>query len=341
MQDKRRITLKDIARDLGISISTASRALNSYSGISDETIKMVKDYAEKHNYVPNSIAVNFRKNKTLTIGMIVPELVHHFFSSVISGAISEANKQGYRLLVSQSDESLNNEIRACRSMLAGSVDGLIISISNETQEGSHIREFLDEGKPVIQFDKIIENLKTPKVITDDFESAYIAVKHLIDQGYKKIAHINGRKEVKNSIDRLQGYKQALLDHRLEFREDWVPHCTDISEKEGFDYAQQLMNLPTPPDAIFCITDLVALGALNFLKKNGYKVPQEVGVMGFSNWKIAEVVGPGLSSVDQHGFEMGEKATSLLLELLKEGLTGENKTYKIDTDLVIRESTQKS
>lgn len=340
MSDKRRITLKDIARELSISVSTASRALNSYAGISEDTIKLVKDYAEKHNYVPNSIAVNFRKNRTQTIGMIVPELVHPFFSSVISGAISQANAAGYRLLISQTDEKQKNEILACRSMMGGNVDGLLISIANETVDLDHIQEFLKEGKPVIQFDKFSEQLDTPKVITDDFESAYSAVKHLIDQGYRKIAHINGLMAVQNSLDRFKGYKKALEDHGLEYHDDWVPHCKNISQEEGAEFAKQLMNLPHPPDAIFCITDLVALGVMNYLKSVKIKVPNQVGVMGFSNWKISEVMCPSLSTVDQHGFKMGEKSAEILLNLLKENSQGNHETYKIETDLIIRESTLK-
>ena len=340
MSDKRRITLKDIARELDISVSTASRALNSYPGISEETIHLVKEYAKKHNYVPNSIAVNFRKNRTQTIGMIVPELVHPFFSAVISGAIHEANKSGYRLLISQTDEKQENEILACRSMMGGNVDGLLISIANDTIKTDHIQEFLDEGKPVIQFDKFSEVLPTPKVITDDFESAYTAVKHLIDQGYRKIAHINGLSAVQNSIDRLKGYKKALEDHGLEFHQEWVPHCKEINESEGYDFAKQLMGLPNPPDALFCITDLVALGAMKFLKEAKINVPEEMGIMGFSNWKISEVMSPSLSTVEQHGFKMGSKATEIVLNLLKESSLGNNETYKIDTDLIARESTLK-
>ncbi|WP_297337659.1 LacI family DNA-binding transcriptional regulator [Algoriphagus sp.] len=338
MSEKRRITLKDIARELGISVSTASRALNAYPGISEETIKRVKDFAEKHHYVPNSIAVNFRKNKTQTIGMIVPELVHPFFSSVISGAINRANKAGYRVLISQTDEKQENEILACNSMIGGNVDGLLISIANETVDLNHIQEFINEGKPVIQFDKFSEKLHTPKVITDDFESAYKAVKHLIDQGYRKIAHINGLIAVQNSIDRFKGYRQALTDHGLEFHEAWVPHCKEISEEEGYDFASQLMNLPNPPDAIFCITDLVALGVMNYLKTAGIRVPEQVGVMGFSNWKISEVMSPSLSTVEQHGFKMGEKSVGILLHLLNENSQGNHEIYKIETDLIIREST---
>jgi LacI family transcriptional regulator len=338
MSEKRKVTLKDIARELGISVSTASRALNGYEKISAETIKMVKEFAEKHHYTPNLLAVNLRKNRTSNIGIIVPEIVHHFFSTVISGTIDMAKKHGYNVLVSQSDDLLKDEIIACRTLLGSSVDGLLISISNETVEGDHIQEFLDEGKPVIQFDKITDLLDTPKVIVDDFDGAYLAVKHLIDQGYKKIAHIGGRKDVKNSVARLNGYEKALKDNRLESNEDWVLYCQKISEHEGFEFARKLMESKNPPDAIFCITDLVAFGVIKYLKSADFKIPEQVGVMGFSNWQLADIVTPGLSSVDQHGYQMGQKATELMIKLLKNHSLGENEIIELKTNLIVRESS---
>lgn len=224
MSEKRKITLKDIARELGISVSTASRALRAHHDISPDTIKMVKDYAELHHYVPNFQAVNFRKSRTFTIGLIVPELVHHFFSTIISGTIHHASKRGYNVLVSQSNDTLEGELIATRAMLAGSVDGLLVSISNETVAGTHLSEFLEEGKPVVQFDKISDQLNMPKVTVDDFEGAYQAVCHLVSQGYKRIAHIRGRLDVKNSIDRFEGYAQALLYNSLNFNDKWVKIC---------------------------------------------------------------------------------------------------------------------
>jgi len=340
MSDRKRLTLKDIARELGISVSTASRALNSYAGISDETVKMVKEFAEKHNYVPNTMAVNFRKNKTMTIGMVVPELVHHFFSSVISGAIKEAKKHHYSILVSQTDELVKNEIMACRTMLSSSVDGLLISISNETEGVDHLQEFLDEGRPVVQFDKVSDQLSSPKVIVDDFQGAYSAIQHLIEQGYSKIAHINGLEHVKNSQERLRGYNKALGDHEMEGLGTWVVHCKEISEAEGFDFAKRLMTSSNPPDAIFCITDLVAMGAMKYLKQANISIPQEVGVIGFSNWDMANFVSPSLSSVDQHAYEMGEKAVELLVEAIKNSEVGKDQIFETKTSLVVRESTQR-
>lgn len=340
MSEKRRTTLKDIAKALNLSPSTVSRALNGYPSLSEETIRQVKEYAEQHNYIPNTLAVNFRKNKTSIIGLIVPEIVHHFFSTTISGALEAAKKHGYHVLVAQSGDTLEGEVFACRTLLGLGVDGLLISISNETVEGEHLQDFMEEGKPVVQFDKISDQIPTPKVVVDDFNGAYQAVKHLIRQGYRKIAHLSGRMDVKNSHQRFLGYKKALEDHGLEIREDWVKGCRDISEKEGFDFTRELMESPNPPDAIFCITDLVALGSMKYLKSADIIVPDQVGIVGFSNWMLSDYTTPSLSSVDQHGFEIGSKATEILIEQIKSPEIGKDVTYEMKTNLVYRDSSLK-
>jgi LacI family transcriptional regulator len=340
MSERRKVTLKDIAKDLGISVSTASRALKAHPDIAKETIQLVKDYAAKHKYVPNIIAVNFRKSRTKNIGLIVPELVHHFFSTVISGSIEEAKKLGYNILVSQSNDHLADEIIACQTMMASSVDGLLISISNETFEGDHILEFIDEGKPVIQFDKILEKLPVPKLIVDDYEGGYQATKHLIANGYSKIAHIAGRRDVLNACERLKGYISALEDHHLPVLEEYIIYCDAISEEEGEVYMEKLLQLPNPPDAVFCITDLVALGVIKTLKKHKIAIPSEIAIVGFSNWKLAEIVSPSLTSIDQHGYQMGVEAVRMLIKKL------EDKNYEIPdkvelkTALIVRESSSK-
>ncbi len=337
---KRRVTLKDIALALNLSPSTVSRALNGYHSISEESIRQVKKYAEEHNYVPNTLAVNFRKNRTSLIGLVVPHIVHHFFSTTISGVIETAKKYGYHVLVSQSGDVKSGEIFASKTLLGIGVDGLLISVSNETTQADHLQDFLDEGKPIVQFDKVTDHILSPKVVVDDFNGAYQAVKHLIQNGYRKIAHLSGRMEVKNAQGRFEGYKQAMEDHGLEFREEWVKGCWDILESEGFDFTKELMEGLNPPDAIFCITDLVALGAMKYLKSAGFDVPGQVGLMGFSNWMLSEYVSPNLSSVDQHGFAMGQKAAELLFGLIKNHEIGEDIVLELKTELVIRKSSQK-
>ena len=232
MNEKRKITLKDIAKELKLSPSTVSRALNGYPSLSEETIQLVKEYAAKHQYVPNTMAVNFRKNRTSILGMIVPQIVHHFFSTTISGALEAAKKRGYSILLAQSYDHLKDEVLASQYLLGMGVDGLLISVSNETKEAEHLQAFLDEGKAVVQFDKITELLASPKLVVDDFEGAYEATSHLIRQGYRKIAHLSGRMEVKNAEQRFLGYKKALEDHGLGFQEEWVKPCFDITEEDA-------------------------------------------------------------------------------------------------------------
>jgi LacI family transcriptional regulator len=338
MAEKRKVTLKDIAKDLKLSPSTVSRALNGYPSLSEETIQMVKEYAEKHHYTPNTMAVNFRKNRTSILGMIVPQIVHHFFSTTISGAMETAKKHGYSIILAQSYDHLKDEIQASQYLLGMGVDGLLISVSNETQEADHLQAFLEEGKPVVQFDKITDFLVGPKLVVDDFEGAYQAVTHLIRQGYRKIAHLSGRMEVKNANARFLGYEKALDDHGLQIHPDWVRNCFDISEKEGVEFTKSLMESPNPPDAIFCITDLVALGAMNYLKSFEYKIPEQVGLIGFSNWMLSEFTTPTLSSVDQFGYRMGSSAAELMIELLKNQQFGQNETIELKTELVVRKSS---
>jgi LacI family transcriptional regulator len=287
------------------------------------------------------MAVNFRKNRTSILGMIVPQIVHHFFSTTISGALETAKKHGYSILLAQSYDHLKDEILASQYLLGMGVDGLLISVSNETQEADHLQAFLEEGKPVVQFDKITDFLVGPKLVVDDFEGAYQAVTHLIRQGYRKIAHLSGRMEVKNANARFLGYKKALEDHGLTLNEAWVCPCFDISEQEGYDFTKNLMESQNPPDAIFCITDLVALGAMKSLKSKGIAIPDQVGLMGFSNWMLSEYTTPSLSSVDQFGYRMGSKAAELMIDLLKNQDLGQNETIEMKTELVVRGSSVKN
>ncbi|MFN3801953.1 LacI family DNA-binding transcriptional regulator [Belliella pelovolcani] len=340
MTDKKKLTLKDIGKALNLSVSTVSRALKAHPDIAQETIDLVKKYAEEHHYVPNLLAINFRKNRTFNIGLIVPELVHHFFSTVISGAISEANKQGYNILVSQSNDILKDEEKASRAMLNSSVDGLLISISNETTVGEHLKEFLDEGKAVVQFDKVTEQLPTPMVIVDDFDGAYNAVSHLIEQGYQRIAHIRGRIDVKNACDRYEGYIKALEDASLPILDHLIKPCIAITEEEGYQFTKEMMEGKNPPDAIFCITDVVAFGAMKYLKEKGIAIPEEVGLVGFSNWMVSRVMSPQLTTVNQHGFQMGVEAAKLLLDMIKNQDIAYQETKILKTELIVRASSQK-
>ncbi|GAB3654415.1 LacI family DNA-binding transcriptional regulator [Echinicola sediminis] len=339
MSEKHQLTLKDIARELGLAVSTVSRALKSHPDISDETIKLVKDYAEKHHYVPNLLAVNFRKNKTFNIGLIIPELVHQFFSSIISGVIKEANEHGYNVMICQSNEQVEDERKVARALLNSRVDGVIISLSNETEEVGHLEDFINADIPVVQVDKIIDEFDTPKVVVNDYAGAFQAVEHLIQLGYKRIAHIRGRLIVQHSNERYRGYAEALEQNGMQLPEAFVKVCDLLTEEEGYGFAKELMALPDPPDAIFCVTDLVALGVMKYLREQHISVPEQVGVVGFSNWKLGEIVSPTLSTVHQPGYELGEKAMELLLNKINKGMQSPNEKVVLSADLIIRESVK--
>ncbi|AWW32602.1 LacI family transcriptional regulator [Echinicola strongylocentroti] len=339
MSEKHQLTLKDIAKELGLAVSTVSRALKSHPDISEETIKLVKDYAEKHHYVPNLLAVNFRKSKTFNIGLIIPELVHQFFSSIISGVLSESNAHGYNVMICQSNEHVEDEKKVAKALLNSRVDGVIISLSNETTEVAHLEEFLAAEIPVVQVDKIIETFDTPKVIVNDFSGAHQAVTELIKKGYHKVAHIRGRLNVQHSNERFRGYAEALKEHGKDYPDSYVKICKDLTKEEGYEFAKSLMESKNPPDAIFCVTDLVALGVMQYLKQHHIHVPDEVGVIGFSNWQLGEIISPTLSTVHQPGFELGEKATSLLIEKINNGLASPNEQVVLDADLIVRESVR--
>ncbi|WP_215223686.1 LacI family DNA-binding transcriptional regulator [Echinicola shivajiensis] len=339
MSEKHQLTLKDIARELGLAVSTVSRALKSHPDISKETIKLVKDYADKHHYVPNLLAVNFRKSKTFNIGLIIPELVHQFFSTIISGVIKEANEYGYNVMICQSNEHVDDEKKVAKALLNSRVDGVIISLSNETDEVSHLEDFVAADIPVIQVDKISDQFDTPKVIVNDYAGAYQAVSHLMDLGYQRIAHIRGRLIVQHSNERYRGYAEALENYGKEVNEEYVKVCDLLTEEEGYHFAQELLSLPEPPDAFFCVTDLVALGVMKYLREKNIKVPDEVGIIGFSNWKLGEIVSPTLCTVDQPGYEIGEKAMQLLLDKINNGMESPNERVVLNADLIVRESVK--
>ena len=334
---KSQVTLKDIAKMLGVSVPTVSRALKDYPDISKNTKKAVKELAEKYNYEPNQFALNLRKNKSNIIGVMVPEIVHHFFSTVISGIVEVADREGYSVMLFQTNESYKKEVREAKVMLNTRVDGLLISLSNETTHFSHLEEFIEKGVPIVLFDKVGKGLDVTKVVVDDFTGAYNATKHLIDQGFKQIAHIRGPKNPLNAIDRFNGYKKALEDHHIPFNDEFVKTCVGVTHEEGFDATLELLKLTNPPDAIFTITDVVAIGAMQAIKKSGLKI-------GFSDWRMAAAVEPPLSSVKQPGYEMGKESARLLFESIR--ATEDNRvidptTIELKTEVVVRESSLKN
>lgn len=337
------ITLKEIATTLGISITTVSKALKNYPDVSLKTKNAVTELAQKLHYTPNSFAVNLRTKESKTIGLIIPEVMHHFFSNIINTIIDEAEKNGYLVIILQSNETLELEKKQVELLINKRVDGILISLSNESNYDEHLKEIVNRGIPLVMFDKISKLAKCSKVIIDDQKAAFNAVQHLIDKGCKKIAHIRGPVNPQNAIDRYIGYKKALEKNNITFDPKLVYTCEKVSFEEGYEFAKQILTDHPDIDGIFVITDLVAVGVLSYFNEIGIKVPEQIAVIGFSNWFISQVFTPKLSTVDQPSHEMGVSAFNLLLEEMnchKEKIAFTPKTIELDTNIIIRESTMK-
>jgi len=333
-------TIHDIAKKLNISASTVSRALNDNPLISEVTRKRIKKTAAEMGYRPNNLAANFRTKRTNTIGVIVPLINRHFFSSVISGIEDVAYTQGFAVTISQSNDNLYKETKIAHTLFANRVDGLIISIGMETTTFDHLKLFTERNVPLVFFDRIAEEIKAHKIVVDDFGGALKVTRHLIDQGARRIAHIGGPVNLNIYENRRLGYIQALEEAGLEVNESLIIH-NSLRLNEGTAAIQQLINTKRPIDAIFCANDTTALSTIIYLKKIGIKVPDDIAVMGFSNEPFSEFVTPSISTVKQPGFQMGRKAAELIINQIHEKETStEFETITMPTELIIRESSQK-
>lgn len=335
------VTLKQIAENLGISVTTVSKALKNYPDVSKKTKALVKAEAKKLHYKPNVFAVNLRTKQSKTVGLIIPEVVHHFFSSVINGIIEQAEKKGYLVIILQSNESTKLEKKQVDLLISKRVDGIMISLANDTVDTSHLTEIQEHGIPLVMFDKISKLVDCSKVIINDRQAAYDATKHLIDRGCKKIAHFRGALLPQNSIDRFLGYKKALEDHGIPYDSSLVYMCENVDYDDGRKAAEALLKDKKEVDGIFAITDMAAVGAMTVLKENGYIVPDDILVMGFSNWFLSQAITPTLSTVDQPGYEMGRTAFKLLRTQMKAKRAGEEIKSVIEvlpTALIKRDST---
>ncbi|WP_281323666.1 LacI family DNA-binding transcriptional regulator [Flavobacterium sp. IMCC34518] len=335
------ITLKEIATTLGISITTVSKALKDYPDVSAKTKKAVIELAQNLHYTPNSFAVNLRTKESKTIGLIIPEVMHHFFSNVINSIIDEAEKNGYLVIILQSNESIELEKKQVDLLINKRVDGILISLSNESNYDEHIQHIINRKIPLVMFDKISKLAPCSKVIINDQKAAFNAVQHLIDIGCKKIAYIRGPLNPQNSIDRFIGYKKALEKNHIPFDSSLVYTCEKVTFEEGYDFTAQIIKEHPDADGIFVMTDLAAVGVLSFCNENQIKIPEQIAVIGFSNWFMSKVISPKLSSVDQPSHKMGITAFDLLLEEMN-AHRDENiftpRTIELETNIIIREST---
>lgn len=334
---RNQVTIKDIAKALGISPSTVSRALKDHPDISSETKKAVNELADKLRYQPNAIALSLKHSRSNTIGIIIPEIVHYFFSSVISGIEDVAYDAGFTVIICQSNEKYDREVANARALLAHRVDGVLVSVSKETKNFEHIGMFKDRGVPLVFFDRIVPGIEADSVIIDDRKASYEATKHLIDGGKKRIAHFAGPQNLLIGRERKEGYLDALKEAGLK------PEPELVLEADSFEKAikaiDQMLNFRIMPDGIFAVNDLTAIGAMQTLQKKGFKVPEEIAIVGFSDGRFSGITQPNLTSVDQHGYEMGTFATQLLLNRILGTKQSEESIIKVlDANLIIRGSS---
>ena len=338
-----KITIKDIAKELDISSSTVSRALNDNPEISEETRKKVKAFADLYNYRPNMLAQRFRNNKTMVIGIIIPEIVHYFFSQIIGGVEKIANGRDYNVMICLSNESYEKEKLNVQMLANGSVDGILASIAKETLEKGnfdHFKELADYNIPLVLFDRVSDEISCDKVIVDDFGGGYNATKHLVDMGCKKIAIFSTPDYVNVGALRTRGYKKALEESNMAIEDDLIFKVDDKS-----DITAQINSFMDRDkikfDGILGVNEIYAAIALKIAREKGMDIPNDLAVVGFTDGLISLFSTPALSTVKQHGTTIGEQAAELLLDRIQHNRN--DKAYEqkvISTDLVIRKSSQK-
>lgn len=336
------VTIKDIAAKLNLSTSTVSRALRGSWEISNKTKKLVLEYAEQINYRPNPIALSLKERRSHSIGIVVPEIANHFFSQAINGIESIAYNRGYYVSISQSHESAEREMVNIQHMASRSIDGLLVSVSAETEDLKHLQDLHEKGLPIVFFDRIAPEINTYKVVADNYKGAYDATVHLIEQGYKNIAHITSSAHLFITQKRLEGYKKALEDNNIPFDEKLIQYCNygGMVVEEVEDAIKTLFKNKRKPDAIIGGGDRIT--SVIFLSlKNQKKGSLKIGYIGFSNSDLTDMFSPSLSVVRQPAFEMGVAATELLIKLIesKRPIT-EFETVVMDTQLIIKDSSQK-
>jgi LacI family transcriptional regulator len=341
MSNDKEVTIYDLARKLNISPATVSRGLQDHPAISKKTKKRIFELADKIGYRSNNFARNLRNQKTDTIGIIVPRLNSHFMSSVISGIEHVANKEGYNLIISQSSESSGKEATNAKTMFNNRVDGLLVSLAYDTTDLSHFNSFFNKNIPVIFFDRVMEHKNCTNIVIDNRKAAYEATSHLIEQGCKRIVHITAPLQQNVYVDRLQGYKQALADHKIRFRQENIIIC-NLSHEAGEEAAETMINMKPFPDAAFVSNDNCAVGCMLTLMQKGYKIPDDVAFAGFNNDPVSKVIQPNLTTVNYSGYEVGEVAARHLINHLNDVSPIHNtNTIVLRSEFIVRASSLKN
>ncbi len=341
MDDKQHLTMKDIARELGVSVATVSRALSDSPSISRARRQAIQQYAREHNYFPNVIAEQLRhsrRNPSRAIGVIVPELLHYYFASILDGIESEASSRGYHLIVSKSNESYEREVQICEAMLKNKVCGIIVSQAKDTETYDHFEHLEAAGVPLVFYDRICPALNASRVVVDDYMGTMNAVSHLIETGCRRIAYFGTTMNMIIGKNRFNGYRDALYKHGLTLDESLVRICDNRADAERITPA--MMRMEDRPDAFFAVNDETAIGILSVVKRLGYAVPDEVSICGFTNGFRATVCDPMLTTVEQRGTQVGKEAADILIGLVEGTLPADRAEKRIvKTRLVVRGTTR--
>jgi LacI family transcriptional regulator len=332
------ITIYDIAKGLGVSPTTVSRALNDHPAVNKKTKQRIFETATQMGYRSNLFASNLRKQRTNTIGVIVPILNSNFQSSVMAGMEKVATEAGYNLIISQSMGTAQKEVANAKTMFNSRVDGLLVSLAHDTENIDHFEPFFKKGIPVLFYDRVAEHKQSTSVVIDNVQAAYKATTHLIEQGCKRIVHISGNLKINVYAHRLKGYKYALIDHDLPFDERLVITC-DLTEEAGVKAAEQILKMDPLPDGVFVSNDFCAVNCMKAFKQAGVRVPEDIAIVGFNNDPITRVVEPTLSTVNYPGYEMGEVAVRSLINYLDavSDISITN-TVTLRSELIVRESS---
>ena len=334
------VTIKDIARALNVSVATVSRAFNDKYDVKKETREMILQKARELGYKPNPIARKLLQKHSYNIGVIVPEFVNSFFPTVIIGIQQVLLEKNYQVIIMQSNECADIELKNMISLENNMVDGLLISLSRETQHSEYLEQLISEKFPVVLFNRVSDELPASKVVFNDYKWAVFATEHLIEEGYRDIVHLCGPRNLLLIQDRIRGFKKAMEKHGLPSGDSQVVEA-GIFIEDGERAMEQLIKAGRVPEAIFATNDPTAIGAMKVLKKHGYKIPQDIGVVGFSNTQMAEIVEPALTSVGQPTMEMGRIAAELLLEQITAVSPPDPRTIVLDGQLMVRDSSLKA
>lgn len=331
--------MKEIAKKLNLSVSTVSRALKDSPELHPDTKKRVVEMAESMHYQPNLLAQSLRISRSKVLGVIVPELTSHFFSSNISGIQDTAYKRGYNIMICQSNESFEQEKSNIKILVSSQVDGLLISLSRETKTYDHLKELVDREIPFIMFDRVTEEIPVSRVTVDDAHGAYLVVRHMLEQGCRKIAYFSGPEDLYISKKRKEGYLLALSEYGISEVESRT-YITDLTLEMNRKITLEMIQEKDQPDGIFAMIDPLAVDVMMVLKENNIRIPEDIALAGFTNNPTSAVVEPSLTTVSQPGYKMGQIAANHLLDQLEELVSDDPQSFVLSTTLVVRNSSLK-